>query len=327
MKDEGERLIKDFQATYDALTRAIGRVIVGHERAVREVLVALLAGGHVLLEGVPGLGKTLLVRTLARALDLVFRRIQFTPDLMPADVIGTARPRGEPRTAGAASASSAGRSSRTWCSPTRSTAPRRRRSRPCSRPCRSARSRSAGETHHAGRAVPRARDAEPDRDGGHLPLPEAQLDRFLLKVCLSIEGVDQIIGVIDRTTGSVESEVSVVGGAEEVLRLRKTARGVVLADHLKEFVARLIMATHPDSPGAPERVKRFVKWGASPRGAQAVILAAKVLALTRGRPHVAEEDLRDVAFPALRHRLILSFEGEAEGVTGDDVLEQVLERA
>ncbi|MHC4861944.1 MAG: AAA family ATPase, partial [Planctomycetota bacterium] len=161
---------------------------------------------------------------------------------------------------------------------------------------------------------------------GTYPLPEAQLDRFLLKVHIEPEGLEQFIGVIDRTTGEAAPEVSPVGDAKQVLEMRRIARGVVLADPLKRLIARLTLATHPSGDGAPDRVKRFVRYGASPRGAQAITLAAKVLALTRDRVHVAEEDVRDVAFPALRHRLVLNFEGEAEGLTGDDVLEEVLER-
>ncbi|MCU0728280.1 MAG: AAA family ATPase, partial [Planctomycetes bacterium] len=290
-----------------------------------EVLLALVAGGHVLLEGVPGIGKTLLVRTLARSLRLTFRRIQFTPDLMPADVLGThileELPDGR-------------RGFRFEPGPIFGhlvLADEVNRATPKTQSAllEAMEERSvtvSGETHPLTEPFMVLATQNPIEMEGTYPLPEAQLDRFLFKICLGIEGVDQIVGVIDRTTGTGETEITPVGGAEDVLRLRRIAREVVLADHLKEFVARLVMATHPDHPEAPERVKRFVKWGASPRGAQAVILAAKVLALTRGHPHVGEEDLRDVAFPALRHRLILSFEGEAEGIGGDDVLEQVLER-
>jgi MoxR-like ATPase len=160
---------------------------------------------------------------------------------------------------------------------------------------------------------------------GTYPLPEAQLDRFLMKLMVVPEGVDQLVGVITRTTGGENPEVGPVGDGETVLRMRKLAREVVLADHLKTLVARIVMATHPDHEGAPERVRRYVRYGASPRGAQAMTLAAKVIALTRGRLHVAEEDVRDVAFPTMRHRLVLNFEGEAEGLSGDDILESVLE--
>jgi MoxR-like ATPase len=325
MKDEGERQIAEFATAFTTLSETVGKVIVGHKRALREVILTLFAGGHVLLEGVPGIGKTLLVRTLSRALRLTFRRIQFTPDLMPADVLGThileETPDGR-------------RGFRFEPGPVFGhliLADEVNRATPKTQSAllEAMEERSvtvSGETHPLTEPFMVLATQNPIEMEGTYPLPEAQLDRFLFKVRLAIEGVDQIVEVIDRTTGSGETEIVPVGGAEDVLRLRRIARGVVLADHLKEFVARLVMATHPDHPEAPERVKRFVKWGASPRGAQAMILSAKVLALTRGRPHVAEEDLRDVAFPALRHRLILSFEGEAEGVGGDDVLEQVLER-
>jgi MoxR-like ATPase len=146
-----------------------------------------------------------------------------------------------------------------------------------------------------------------------------------MKVHISTEGVDQLVGILDRTTGETTPEVSPVGNRETVLRMRQLARQVVLPDPLKQFIARLVMATHPDEKDAPPKVSRFVRFGASPRGAQSLTLASKVLALTRNRLHVAEEDIRDVAFPTLRHRLVLNFEGEAEGLAGDDIMEEVME--
>ncbi|MEN8151355.1 MAG: AAA family ATPase [Planctomycetota bacterium] len=160
---------------------------------------------------------------------------------------------------------------------------------------------------------------------GTYPLPEAQLDRFLMKIHIHPEGVEQIMGILDRTTGEELTEVDPVGDRESVLSMRQLARQVVLSDPLKKFIARLVMATHPDGKEASPKVGRFVRYGASPRGAQALTMAGKVLALVRNRLHVAEEDIRDVAFATLRHRLVLNFEGEAEGLAGDDVLEEVME--
>ncbi len=315
----------EFERTWRALKENIGKVIVGHSRPIREVLLALFAGGHILLEGVPGIGKTLLVKTLANSLTLDFSRIQFTPDLMPADVIGTQvldenedgkkvfRFEPGPIFGNVVLADEVNRAT----PKTQSALLEAMQERAVT---------TAGEQRPLDEPFMVLATQNPIEMEGTYPLPEAQLDRFLLKTHVHPEGVDQLVGVIDRTTGQKPPKLEAVGTAEEVIRLQNLAREVILADHLKLFVARLVMATHPTEKEAPDRVRRYVRHGASPRGAQALTLAGKVLALTRGRLHVAEEDIRDIAFPALRHRLILNFEGEAEGISGDDVLEQVLER-
>ena len=314
-----------FEATWRALEANIGKVIVGHARPIREVLVALFAGGHILLEGVPGIGKTLLVKTLANSLTLSFSRIQFTPDLMPADVIGTQvldedesgkkhfRFEKGPIFGNVVLADEVNRAT----PKTQSALLEAMQERAVT---------TSGEQRLLDEPFMVLATQNPIEMEGTYPLPEAQLDRFMLKSHVNAEGVDQLMGIIDRTTGQAQVPLKAVGTAAEVIELRKLAREVVLADHLKKFIARLIMATHPGDKEAPDRVSRYIRYGASPRGAQALTLAGKVLALTRGRLHVAEEDIRDIAFPALRHRLILNFEGEAEGISGDDVLEQVLER-
>ncbi len=319
-----EAKTRSFEAIWNSLEENISRVIVGHREPIRQVLVALFAGGHVLLEGVPGIGKTLLVKTLAESLTLTFSRVQFTPDLMPSDVVGTQlldetedgkrffRFERGPIFGQVVLADEVNRAT----PKTQSALLEAMQERAVT---------ISGERHALDEPFMVLATQNPVEMEGTYPLPEAQLDRFLLKIHVSPEGVDQLIGIIDRTTGGEARPISAVGSAAEVMELRRMAREVVLADHLKKFTARLIMATHPNDKEAPERVRRYVRYGASPRGAQALTLAAKVLALTRGRLHVAEEDLRDIAFPALRHRLILNFEGEAEGLTGDDVLEEVME--
>jgi len=325
MTTEAASFAQEFQASFTALEKSLKKVIVGHAHAIDEVLTALFAGGHALLEGVPGIGKTLLVRTLAQSLDLNFSRVQFTPDLMPADVIGTQMfqegddgrnrlkfekgpifgnvvladeiNRATPKTQSALLEAMQEHSVTV-----------------------------AGETHILEEPFFVLATQNPIEMEGTYPLPEAQLDRFILKIHVEPEGVDQLLGVIERTTGQTKPKVTPVGDAESVTRMQDLARQVVLADHLKRFIARLVMATHPKEADAPDLVKRYIRYGSSPRGAQALTLCAKVKALTRDRLHVAEEDIRDVAFPTLRHRMIMNFEGEAEGVEGDDVLEQVLER-
>jgi len=325
VSDDAERAADEFRRVFDGLYGNIARVIVGHERVIREVLVSLFAGGHALLEGVPGIGKTLLVRTLAKSVDLDFTRIQFTPDLMPADVLGThlleegedgrRRFRFEPGPV--------------FGNVVLADEVNRATPKTQSALLEAMEERSVtvgGETRPLDEPFLVLATQNPIEMEGTYPLPEAQLDRFLLKIHVNPEGVEQLVEIIDRTTGEPPPEVSTVGDGETVVRLRRLVRRVVLADPLKRLVARIVMATHPGSEEAPESVRRYVRYGASPRAAQAVTLAAKVLALTRDRLHVAEEDVRDVAFPAIRHRLVLTFEGEAEGRTGDDVVESVLER-
>jgi len=325
MSSEATRLAESFRSRFEALRENLSKVIVGHRRVIQEVLVCLFAGGHALLEGVPGIGKTLLVRTLARSLELEFSRIQFTPDLMPADVVGTQileegedgrrrfRFQPGPIFGNVILADEVNRAT----PKTQSALLEAMQERSVT---------VTGQTHMLSEPFVVLATQNPIEMEGTYPLPEAQLDRFLMKVHIEPEGLEQFVGVIDRTTGETTPEVSPVGDAESVVEMRRIARGVVLAEPLKRLVARIALATHPADGSAPEKVRRFVRYGASPRGAQALTLAAKVLALIRDRVHVAEEDVRDVAFPALRHRLVLNFEGEAEGLTGDDVVEEVLTR-
>jgi MoxR-like ATPase len=324
MTVDATRAAEQFQTVFTGLEDNLKKVIVGHHRVIREVLVTLFSGGHALLEGVPGTGKTLLVKTLARSVDLSFGRIQFTPDLMPADVIGTfildvddsgrrefrfeqgpifnqviladEVNRATPKTQSALLEAMAEQSVTL-----------------------------SGESHPLEEPFMVLATQNPIEMEGTYPLPEAQLDRFLMKIHISTEGVDQLVGILDRTTGEKTPEVSIVGDRQSVIAMRQLARQVVLSDPLKHFIARLVMATHPGEKDAPPKVKRFVRFGASPRGAQSISLASKVMALIRNRLHVAEEDIRDVAFSTLRHRLVLNFEGEAEGLAGDDILEEVME--
>ena len=301
MTTEAARQSRLFMEAFSALRENIARVIVGQKRPIEEVLVALFAGGHILLEGVPGTGKTLLVKTVANSLTLQFSRIQFTPDLMPADVIGThILEEGEdgrrrfrfdpgPIFGNVVLADEINRAT----PKTQSALLEAMQERTVT---------AGGETMPLDEPFFILATQNPIEMEGTYPLPEAQLDRFMLKSYVSPEGVDQLIEVIDRTTGEHETEVAAVGDAAQVNEMRGIVRQVVLGDHLKRFVARLVMATHPEDPNSTDRVKRYVRYGASPRGAQALTLGAKVLALTRDRVHVAEEDVRDIAFPGLRHQ-------------------------
>ena len=312
-----------FRRTAEAIEEQVGRVIVGQRELVRHVLITLLAGGNALLEGVPGLGKTMLVRTLARAVDCAFSRMQFTPDLMPSDIVGTnliVEDEGGRRQfqfeAGPIFANLI-------------LADEINRATPKTQ---SAMLEAMQERSVTVAKVTRRLPApffvlatqNPLEMEGTYPLPEAQLDRFTFKVDVPFPTVDELVEIANRTTGSAEPEVQPVADGEQIVAMQALARGVPIAGHVTAYAARLLKATHPQDGEAPDLVARYVRYGASPRGLQAMILAGKISALLDGRYNVAYEDIRSAALPALRHRLILGFEAQAEGLTADAVLEELL---
>ena len=315
---------EQFRDTTTAIQREVGKVIVGQRDLIRHTLITLLAGGNALLEGVPGLGKTMLVRTLAEAIDCAFSRIQFTPDLMPADIVGTNiiveddeghrefRFEAGPVFANLLLADEINRAT----------------------PKTQSALLEAMQEH----SVTVSKTTYPLQEPffvlatqnplemeGTYPLPEAQLDRFFFKVDVPFPTTGELVEIANRTTGAQEPVADSVAGGAMIVRMQKLARGVPIASHVTEYAARLVKATHPDDPGAPEIVRRYVRYGASPRGVQAMILAGKIIALLDGRYNVAFDDLRTAALPALRHRLILNFEGQAEGISSDAVIKEILE--
>ncbi|MFP5317255.1 MAG: AAA family ATPase [Acidimicrobiia bacterium] len=306
-----------------ALEEQIGRVIVGQRDLVRQVLVCLLCEGHALLEGVPGLGKTQLLKTLASAVDLHFGRIQFTPDLMPADIVGTQvleedesgrrrfhfRP--GPIFANLVLADEVNRAT----PKTQSALLEAMQERAAT---------VAGETRPLPRPFFVMATQNPIEMEGTYPLPEAQLDRFLLKVLVPFPPADDLAAVVERTTGEGLPTVTPVAGEAELRAMIGLTRQVPVASHVVQHAVGLVVATHPDKPEAPETVRRYTRFGASPRGAQALILAAKATALLDGRPNVAVADVRAVAPAALRHRIVLGYEAVADGVSADDVVDAVL---
>jgi MoxR-like ATPase len=302
----------------------IQKRIVGQREVIRDVLVALFAGGHALLEGVPGIGKTLLVKTLAESLRASFARIQFTPDLMPADVLGTRVVVEDEKTGKRAFVFEPG--------PVFANvllADEINRATPKTQSALlEAMQENAVTTAGERRALPEPffvlATQNPIEMEGTYPLPEAQLDRFLVKLLVPTPDRADLEAIADATTGPVPSPVQRIASAEDVLAARAVAREVPLAPHVRAYAADLVLATQPGREGAPARVKRFVRWGASPRGVQALVLGAKVRALLDGRFAATVEDVRAQAKVALRHRLILSFDGEAEGVSPDLVLDDVL---
>ncbi|MGE0708145.1 MAG: AAA family ATPase [Planctomycetota bacterium] len=312
-----------FREKMGQLTEELGRVMVGQTEVVRQTLVGILAGGHVLLEGTPGLGKTLLCRSMAEALDLEFRRIQFTPDLMPADILGTlvvaedeqGRKRFEfqrgPIFGNLILADEINRAT-----PKTQSA--------LLEAMQEGRVTTAGEVRQLPDPFFVLATQNPIEMEGTYPLPEAQLDRFLLKVDVPSQGVDSLVEILRRTTGKEVPRPNLAATGEELRAFRALVRDVPVAEPVLRYAARLVRATHPDADEAPESVRRFVRYGSSPRGAQAIVLCAKVLALLAGRAHVDPDDVTAVARPALRHRVLLNFEGEAEGIAPDAIVEEIL---
>jgi len=312
-----------FAERAQAIEAEVGKVIVGQRELVRHTLVGLLANSHVLLEGVPGLGKTMLVRTIADVIDCTFNRIQFTPDLMPADITGTNilveeggsrvfRFQPGPIFANLVLADEINRAT----------------------PKTQSSLLEAMQEHQV--TVARTRypldppffvlaTQNPLEMEGTYPLPEAQLDRFLLKVMVPFPTEDDLIAIIERTTGAASPRAGNVTTAAEIVEMQQLARAVPIAPHVTAYAVSLLAATHPDNGRAPTIVREYVRYGGSPRGAQALVTAGKILALLDGRFNVSIDDIRAAALPALRHRVILNFEGEAEGITTESVVRAILD--
>jgi len=316
--------VEQFRDTAARIEAEVAKVIVGQRPVVRHVLIGLIAGGHVLLEGVPGLGKTMLVRTLSDALDLAFSRIQFTPDLMPADIVGTDILEEDEQ--------SGKRAFRFQSGPVFANlvlADEVNRATPKTQSAlleamQEHRVTVSNTTYDLPSPFFVLATQNPIEMEGTYPLPEAQIDRFLFKLNVAFPSADELSEILSRTTRQVEPRADAVAGGETILAMGELARGIAIASHVNDYAVRLLMATHPENESAPERVRHFVRYGASPRGAQAMILGSKIAALLDGRYNVSFEDLEALAPPALRHRLILNFEGEAEGVTTDEVIAEVV---
>jgi len=324
MADDIVTKADNFRREIETLRREVGKVIVGHAEIVDGVIACLFTGGHCLLEGVPGLGKTLLVRTLAQALDLKFSRIQFTPDLMPADVIGTnmvmENEQGRrffefqpgPIFGNIILADEINRATP--------------KTQSALLEAMQERSVTVGGTRHV--LEPPffvLATQNPLEMEGTYPLPEAQLDRFMLKLMVKYSSLDELIEIADRTTAGAEPVPSKVLQGSRIMEMHALVRQVLLAPHVKDYAARIVLATHPQGEYAVGITNRYTRYGASPRGLQALILAGKMRALLDSRYNVSFDDIRQTVRPALRHRIILNFEGEAEGVTTDAILDQVLD--
>ncbi|MBI3892183.1 MAG: AAA family ATPase [Candidatus Wallbacteria bacterium] len=313
-----------FSNVYASMKKEVGKVVVGNSAMIDDVLIAFFCGGHILLEGLPGLGKTLLVKTMARVLGLNFSRIQFTPDLMPADIIGTT----------VMSQSSGGeRSFRFQKGPLFANIVLADEVNRATPKTQSALLEAMGEgqvtvggtTHKLEEPFFVLGTQNPIEMEGTYPLPEAQLDRFMFKILVELPDKDALLAIIDRNITNVKIEVENKTSSQIIARIRELVRDVPIADPIKEFVAKLVLATQPASKYAVPITKKYVSYGASPRGLLAIVHSAKARALVQGRLHVSMEDVQRVAVAALRHRLILNFEGEAEGITTDYVIGKLLE--
>ncbi len=314
-----------FIVTAQQIENEIAAVIVGQRDVVRHMLIAIITGNHVLLEGVPGLGKTTLVRTFADALDLHFARIQFTPDLMPADIIGTDileenengrrafRFQPGPVFANLVLADEINRAT----PKTQSALLEAMQEKTIT---------VLGRTYPAASPFFVLATQNPIEMEGTYPLPEAQLDRFMFKLNVPFPRTDELVAILEQTTGGETRKARKAADGETLLAMNQLARQIPASSQVTRSAATLIAATHPDGEGATDLVRRFVRYGASPRGAQALLLGARVLALLKGRLNVALEDVHELAPAALRHRMLVNFEGQAEGIRSDDIIRELVAR-
>jgi MoxR-like ATPase len=314
-----------FRERYHAVKDEIGKVIVGHDDIVHGVLTCLMIGGHCLLEGAPGLGKTLLVSTLSKALNLKSNRIQFTPDLMPADILGTnmvvEMPDGRrefqfqkgPIFTQICLADEINRATPKTQSAMLET-------------MQEGTVTASGHRYVLDKPFFVMATQNPIEQEGTYPLPEAQLDRFLFKLLVDYSNREELATILDRTTKGIQITVNPVMDGSEILEWQALIRQVILADHIRDYIVRLTLATHPEGPFATPVTNQYLRWGASPRGAQTMALAAKVRALLEGRFNVSFEDVRRVYLPAVRHRVVVNFEAQAESVSSDQVLLEILDQ-
>ena len=326
MSEQAEQQYQEFRETFQTIQNEVSKRIVGQKEIIEGVLICLMTGGHALLEGVPGLGKTLLIRTLHEVLDLGFSRIQFTPDLMPADIIGT----------NVVAEDEEGRKffefqhGPVFANLILADEINRATPKTQSALLEAMQEKSvtvAGQNRGLSLPFFVMATQNPLEMEGTYPLPEAQLDRFFFKLKVEYPNLEELDLVMERTTKREMPSVEKVSDGAEINALEQIVRDIIVVEDVRRYALRIVLSTHPEAEEAPELTRKYVRYGSSPRGAQSLILGAKVKAILDGRYNVAREDIRAVAFPSLRHRLILSFEGEAEGIDPDGIIQHLLDEA
>ncbi len=319
-----ESYVRDATAQLESVRSEIHKVIVGHENVVEGVLTALLAGGHVLLEGVPGLGKTTLLRTLGEALHLDYSRIQFTPDLMPADILGSMVMDNDEIGAKALRFDPGPIFSNLVLADEINRATPRTQSA-LLEAMQEKTVTSGTTTHRLDQPFLVMATQNPLEMEGTYPLPEAQLDRFLLKILVTYPARDELAAIVDRTASPRKPVVEAALTREEILDLRSACAEVLVAPHVRDYAISLVLATQPEHDEAHAVSKKYIRYGSSPRGAQALVQCGRVRAFIRGRLNVSIDDVRELALAALRHRIILNFDAHAEGRAEDDILREIIE--
>jgi MoxR-like ATPase len=317
--------VRDLAAAYQQMTEQIGKVIVGQKEVIEQLLMALFSRGHCLLVGVPGLAKTLLVSTVSKILHLSFKRIQFTPDLMPSDITGTDILQDDPETGRRRFVFLPGPvfANMLLADEINRTPPKTQ-----------AALLEAMQEHHVTAGAHTYRLPEPffvlatqnpiEQEGTY-PLPEAQLDRFMFNIIVGYPNRAEELAIMQRTTSTQQPELQAILTGEQILKLQEVVRQVVVADHVFNYAADLVRATRPRETGVPKFIPELISWGAGPRASQYLILGGKARAILHGRLHVTTEDIRTVAYPVLRHRLVTTFNADAEGVTTDDIIGRLIQ--
>ena len=317
--------VREIAATYERLTDQIGKVIVGQKAVVEQLLMSLFSRGHCLLVGVPGLAKTLLVSTVARVLALSFKRVQFTPDLMPADITGTDILQDDPETGRRRFLFMPGPlfANMILADEINRTPPKTQAA--LLEAMQESHVTAGGQTYKLPAPFFVLATQNPIEQEGTYPLPEAQQDRFMFNVRVEYPSRGEEIKIMKATTGSAKPELTPLLDGNQILRFQEVVRQVVVADHIFSYVADLVRATRPKEPGVPKWIPELVSWGAGPRACQFMILGGKARAILNGRVHVTTDDIKAVALPVLRHRIMTTFHADADGITTDDVVAKLLE--